>query len=287
MGLTDVIADSFEIVKRYPSIVLPFLIIFIIGAIAIVLFALSMSGANLMAQLQSSSSTISAIWILIPGLVILVIVFAIVFLLLGGIYIDVAVQGFTKKPSLGEALGVSSDRFWSMLAYGIITGAVYILVFIVLALLLLGPALLTNVNSMLHSTTGSTAASAPMIRQVMHLSLSFRIFALVLAIVYCVLYLFFWLGPAFVVAGKLGPIDALKKSVEVGKKKFWPVLGTLLLLLIISLAFGLITDILAIIPILGVVIVFILYLFFYSFMLLIPTVFYLEYVKKTKPNFRK
>ncbi|MDE1860171.1 MAG: hypothetical protein KGH72_00450 [Candidatus Micrarchaeota archaeon] len=320
MSVFDVVWDAFNILKNYPVVIVPYLILiglsFIVGLIlAVAIFAsvaqqfhsgnaLFHSG-NMMANLTQNytlnatnssfnstfagtaagrmamESLLQDLWVLLPSLIIVVLIFYVIGVFINIMYIDMAAQAFAKKPVLGAAFDTAVARFLSVLGLSLIYLAVYLIVFGILALLLFGTQISAITNLM--SSAGSGANTGQWV-PLLVTGVVFVILALVIGIILGILL---YNGYAVAVLERLGPVDAFKKSIDIGRKRFWNILGLFALIILITLGYIAVYFLISLIPVIGSIIDIVLSIVFGVWSTMLPATFYMEYVKGTRPKFSK
>lgn len=267
MSITGVVSDSFNIIKKNPVVLLPylaFLVIVVIGALALGLGLVhqvsSMSGLGILARSAFSTAMVPALLhilvSILPSLAIFIIILCLIALLFIGAYLSMAKQIYSKKPvSMGDAFSESASRYWSLLGAFI----VYMLIIGVITGVLGGIAYLASFSNLL---------------AVVFLAVIWIILVIIAEI------FLFQAYPLIIFEGK-GALEAVKGSISIGEKNFWTILGIYVIMVILSFIIG----IFRIIPILGGIIGLIGSWILATMGFFIPAVFYYTYVYKgNKPK---
>lgn len=297
-SLSSVIGDSFEIMKKNPVIIVPYLVLYVLLFIFAIIFFVALFvpllghiplnnthnfsanfnstfGINSANKTNSTAAMGAIILNELPALFLIGII-AVVFLLvaavfLEGMMISFAMQGLKGKISLEEAFGVARNRFWSLLGFTLLYGVIEIIIVTIVIVVLFSVGVFAGTTS---TTTSSSGSALQVLAGVGLLIIGVIVVLVILSIL-------FFLGNVLVVVDNLGAIQAFQKSIDYGKKMAGTILVLIILLALINAGFSVVSFILtSVLSFVGSIIEVVLSLFVSSWLAMVPAVFYLEYVKK-------
>ena len=279
MGIGAVFTKTFDVLKKNPKIILPYLLFTAIIGVAAVYFSLSLVNSYSTGLGSASPGYASAALDVLAGLVplILVIMLVSVFVapFLCGMYIDMADQGYRGgKVLLKKAYGTAKANYLNMLLAGLAVGVFWVVAVAVLAIVFALPAAAFG----LHFATGLWIVLGVLV----------SIIALVLLSIYL-----FEVYTVLIIEGR-GPIDAIKRSVDIGKNNTGSIFGVLAITCVIGVCFAIVDSLIIIaleflltigigkgFGIAGAEMVnFILSAAFSSWLALFPVGFYKEFISK-------
>ncbi len=268
MGIWDLLGESFDILKSNLSIfVLPILtaiaiLVFIVCEVALAFFIL---GINVLGEAFPGISGILSSSGLIPFLVIsaiLVVLLIVCMLIISGAYVVIANQSKKKEiVSVKNALRKAYSRVWSLFGAGVIM----FLMEIVPVLLVIGlPIYYLIVNPT------AIASSTFVFAIIFVISVAWIIFTSILM----------YQAYVVVLLENKNALDAVNRSIEIGKNNIWEIFAALAITYIVSAVLSLLN----IIPIIG----YILYVLFVTpFVAMMPTIFYFDYVNSVDAKKKK
>ena len=264
MGIGDALGYGLSLIRRQPKILVPVLIqlamlVALGGLVYLSLSSMLKGGALSLLSLTSMTSVFAALAGALIVLVVGVIIYYLISVLLIAMFIDLARQGYSGNISLGNAFKVAKKRYAAFFAAGILAAIIIGILQFVLQIII------------------TYAAS----------SVAFLggLIALVVSVVFfVVVFLFYEISVAVVIENN-GPIDAIKRSIEIVKMHFLELIAILVVVAIIGYGFlvGLPGIIFLLSPtalIIPAVIVFvILLLFLTTWSMSLPVAYYHNYVK--------
>ena len=238
MEITDVFGNALEILKRNPKAIVPYaLFSLLVGGMALIYIfsGLSGLGINLVGYPATLTTNITNAAELLPFLKS--VVFFAFFLsiisffikpVLTGLYISAADRGYVSKaPSLSAAFKVAKKRYLSLLATELLIILIFAATFAILAAIFLLPMILFG-------THASTAI--------------WLILGIILLVIFLVLLeMFLYQAYVVVILENLGAVQAIKKSIEIGKKNLLKIFIVFLISAIILSLYGVLISVLQII----------------------------------------
>lgn len=221
MGISSVLGKSFGILKANPKIILPYFVLTAVIGIISVYLSLSLAsaatgyGVNTVSSFFSLALGTLVKLVLLLILIIVLVVFAIPLLI--SMYIDIADQGHKKKTvSLERAFGVAKSNYLNTLLLSILITIIWIIVSAVLGAVFVAPViLLGGLGTVLWLILGLIVSLVVLV------ALSIYLFE-----AYTVLIL-----------ERLGPVSAIKRSLEIGKQKLGLLFRVFLLLFLVAIVF--------------------------------------------------
>lgn len=258
MGIGSTLLYGFGLIKRYPKVMLPAVVNSLIG-VTISLLTVATTANATAVQLSS------LLW-----LIALAIVAFFVGIVIEGMYISIAEQGYGKNVSLSKALEITKEKYLSLfgtsLLVGVIIGAFAIVLALVTTLAIVG-------------VVGASVASAGAAGALPEVGAAVLV-VLIVAVIFSVL--FFEAAPVVILENKT-TIAALQRGWEIGTKNFWSILAVLIPALLVIGAFYVVFD-LGVASILGTVagsvVFYLVSIFTTAWYSTIPIAFYHEYVLK-------
>lgn len=279
MGISSIFGKSFGILKANPKIILPYFIFTALIGILSIYISLHLAGAATGAGVNTMQSffglALTTLGRLVPLLVLIIVLAVIVTPLLVGMYINMADQGYQKKAvSLGRAFGVAKKNYFNMLLLSIFVMIIWIGVLALLGMVFVFPAIIMGgvVGRVLWLIVG----------------------VIVSIVVLVVLTLYLYEAYVVLILEKLAPTGAVSRSFQIGRQKLGLLFKILLLTILVAVVF-VILDIIVVYAIqasiglsghklLGLGIAqtlnFLLGSAFDSWLMMIPVIFYKEYVVK-------
>lgn len=289
MGISEIFGDSFGVVRDNPIILLPFFLFTVLitivsvglaGVLLIGLGAGSLSGISSLFT-TGATPTMSTLLSLLPALLTFIGIIALIAYLVGvlvtGLYIAIAEQGFKKQRiSLNSAFNVAKSAYLRLLGANLLYLIILIIVSLIFAGLFAGAAL-THVRAII--------------------LLAGFLLLIIAIVVFVAIALLIYQMNTVVILEKRAPVDAVKRSIAIGKSKWVTILGVVVVAAIIGIIVSLISDgVGALIgflfslasPLLGsgirTIIVLAIDAFLSSWLALVPVFFYHEYVAKGQRN---
>lgn len=238
LGIGDTLDAAFRLLKFNP--VAYFIFPLIMGLIVGVFSAVSellWGESSVATPMGSALEEISAI--AAPSTIITVILSVIVqiFVTIVGTRVTIASvrgQKITLKESFALMRYRAGTTFARVLGFNAIIGAIFsavVIVFIVIAALAAGPAILSMTDSSTVDTDSFPIATLGILLLIL---IVFMLFYLAML----VFYLRFALAPSAIVAEDIGPIRAIRRSWELTKGSFGYLIGTVLVVTLISGVIG-------------------------------------------------
>jgi hypothetical protein len=294
MSITDVFSKTFNILKDNPKIVLPNLIFTsLIGGLVLYsvfsllsgVYGISILGSHAVQagvhQTRSVSEVLALITHIIPIIIFVYLIALFVNPLLNGMYINIADQGYRKgKISLSTAFSTIRRSYFSLFATELLITIVWIVVLLVFAVVFLLPTIGTG--GLLH---------------LLWLIAGCLIFLALSIFIGICLYESY----AIVVIERIGAINAVRKSIEIGKQNLGSIfkifLVTPVIVLVYSVFIGMLQTALEFVfsirsdvffgTIIAQIINFVLNSGLGAWIAMIPAGFYFDYVKKARSRKRK
>ncbi|MDE1851298.1 MAG: hypothetical protein KGH69_01240 [Candidatus Micrarchaeota archaeon] len=267
--------------KANPKIILPYFVFTALVGMLSIYFSLSLAGSVKGAGVNTIASFVSVLLVMLvrlaPLLISVTILGILVTPLIVGMYIDIADQGCQKKTvSLRKAFEVAKSNYSNMFLLSILVTIIWIVVFAVLGVVFALPAL------MMGAGTGGI--------------LLLIVGAIVSIVVLAVLSIYLYEAYAVVVLERLGPIRAVRRSLQIGRQKLGLLFKVLVLTVLVAIGFviadGILVGVVEVVLGLsghswlglgiGQTLNFLFSSAFSAWIIMIPVVFYKEYVGKGK-----
>lgn len=272
MGATlDLLGNAYDILKNNPKIIVPYLIISVFTAI-------------LQNLIPNSGFGSGALGLGVAFSVVAIVIFGylIVFVLqifLTGFYVSIADQGYKKETiSFDKAFAVAKQNFVRILLTYLLLFVIAVIVAIVLIAIFLAPLFALGLFS--GSSSSSTGlAGAGIIVILFGLAL-----IIIIPLTILITILLYQLYPALVLE-TLGPVNAIKRSIAIGRNNMVPILLVFLATAAVGFLFAIIPYLIAVgISLLnqlaGSILSGIVQSIVVSWSSLIPVLFYYNYVAK-------
>ncbi len=232
MSITDIFGESFDTIWKYPKAILPYLVMELVISLLVIIAVFELAGMAVATGIISAS-----FWALIIGIIAMSFVIGMFITpLFYGVYTNIEVQKLKKKRfSLRAAYNSTKARYGTLFWAGLANLAIYLVIVIVFAGLLLGyigangPVLAAL--GAVHAGTAHTSALRPLATLAGFLLLWAVLLILCTGI--AAVFLFQYV-PIAILEGR-GALDSIKRSFEVGRKNFWSILGALVIYMIIVL----------------------------------------------------
>ena len=226
-SVENAIVDSFDLVKEnYLKFLVIYLLIGAVSVVVVLVFAvivlLGLAGGL---ALGNIGLIIGAIGV---GLIVLLFMAP----LWAGTYYSMVFQGLdAKRVSIFDAFGAARGRYFSLLLTMFLQIVIYIVVFGVILSPLAGPVL-----ALINNGSGTSVASA-LAGQLLKLLLIGTLVFVGLLIASLVLVPLLYEATALVMIEGLGGVDAIKRSIEIGRENFWKIVW---LMIVFGFAIGMI-----------------------------------------------
>ncbi len=212
-SVENAVADSFEVVKEN---YLKFLLIYLfMGAVSIV--------AVLVFVVLIFLGLVGGLTLGNIGLIVAAVVVGLIILLLMspfwvGVYYSMVFQGLdAKRISIFDAMGVARGRYFSLLLVMFLQVVIYLVIFGLILSPLIGP-VLGLINS-----GGSASIASAIMGQIIKLLLIGTLVFVGLMIAALVLLPLLYEATALVMIEGLGGVDAIRRSIEIGRENFWKI----------------------------------------------------------------
>lgn len=275
MSITETISNMFSAIKAHPKFMIPELILVVLGTVVgiVAAIAIILGAGGLHSSALGSSSTLKLVVSLLPIIIIAAIIFFLIVIFFLGWQILLCSKWEDKKVSLSVTMGMVSKRYPSLLAYEVIVLLVGIVVLLIFGL----PLLSALYNSVwIPHTQGVKIAQGT----ILGLIGEFAILGILGLIAYVIIAVLFLFGPPIVMLENSSAIEAIKKSISIGKKNFLGILAFLIVNVIVIGVMEIITALIGIIPILGQIISILFGIFISTYATMIPTMYYITDYKK-------
>lgn len=281
MTVVDVLTDTYTILKNNLIVIVPNLLFIVLAGVFLAVILVALFSLGLVSGPQQSANPI------VTALGVLLIIFFVVYLLAALfvqlMYISMGLSAFKKKISLNDAFGAAKKSFFRALGVAVIYAILYGVILLLLYLLLLhgklAPLISTVASNSTNSSINSTASGHILSSPAIQLFVLLFTFALLFAAISVLISPFLYLATTFVVAEGLGPVDAIRKSIETGKRMYLSLLGLVVLSVVLITVISFIVDI---IPYIGILLNIVVSLFTSAWSSMLAPVFYQEYIKKLK-----
>ena len=212
-SVENAVADSFEVVKEnYLKFLLIYLFMGAVSIVAVLVFVvlifLGLVGGLALGNI---------------GLIVAAVVVGLIILLLMspfwvGVYYSMVFQGLdAKRISIFDAMGVARGRYFSLLLVMFLQVVIYLVIFGLILSPLIGP-VLGLINS-----GGSASIASAIMGQIIKLLLIGTLVFVGLMIAALVLLPLLYEATALVMIEGLGGIDAIRRSIEIGRENFWKI----------------------------------------------------------------
>lgn len=283
MSLTVPLKNGYNVLVKQPKIVVPIVVFSIlIGVIGAVIGVLIVASA--FAGVHGTPSISNIISAVVPVFVLVLLLGLIGGALLSGMYISIAAQSLKGRVLLNTAWNVAKGKFIQLAILSVMVAVIYIVIIGILALVTGLPGSIGALIQLFqNSIAASSSGSMPGISAFIPLIFGFLRFFLLLFIISLILGVLLYMSPVLVVIENRSAIDALVKSIDLGKKKFLTILAFHIVVGIIT---GVVIFVVAAfslaVPIIGWLIRLILDLFFGAWAAVLPTLFYFEYFSGKK-----
>ena len=212
-SVENAVADSFEVVKdNYLKFLLIYLFMGAVSIVAVLVFVvlifLGLVGGLALGNI---------------GLIVAAVVVGLIILLLMspfwvGVYYSMVFQGLdAKRVSIFDAMGVARGRYFSLLLVMFLQVVIYLVIFGLILSPLIGP-VLGLINS-----GGSASIASAIMGQIIKLLLIGTLVFVGLMIAALVLLPLLYEATALVMIEGLGGVDAIRRSIEIGRENFWKI----------------------------------------------------------------
>ena len=226
-SVENVIVDSFELVKEnYPKFILIYLLIGAVSVVVVLVFAalvlLGFAGGLALGNIELIVGTV------VVGLIILFLMAP----LWAGAYYSMVLQELdSKRVSIFDAIGTAKASYLNLLLTMFLQGVIYLVVFGAILLPLVWPVL-----ALINNGVG-TSISQALAGQLLRLLLIGILVFVGLLIAALVLVPLLYEATALVVLEGLNGVDAVRRSIEIGRENFWKIVW---LMTVFGLAVGMI-----------------------------------------------
>ena len=212
-SVENAVMDSFEVVKdNYLKFLLIYLFMGVVSVVVVLVFAvivfLGLSGGLSLGNIWLIAVTVAA------GLIILLLMSP----LWAGAYYSMVLQGLgAKRVSIFDALGAARRRYSSLLLVMFLQMVIYLVIFGAILSPLIGPVF------GLMKVSGSTSIASAIAGQILKLLLIGTLVFVGLLIGALVLVPLLYEATALVMIEDLGGVDAIRRSIEIGRENFWKI----------------------------------------------------------------
>lgn len=278
MKVSRIFENAFGILKANPKIILPFFILMLLIGVLSVYLSFSLSNAATSAGINTVHAFFSMV-LTNPGAVLLLMLIIIIGVFVSPLpvtmYISIADQSYEKATvSLARAFAVAKKNYSNMLFL-----SVFIMIFWMGVL-----ALLAAVFALPAVITGAGVGTV----------LWILIGVVVSLVVLVVLTLCFYEASTVLILEKLAPVDAVSRSFQIGTKRLKLLFKILLFTILVTVVF-IVLDVVVVYAVHAIVglsghkqlglwvaelVNFLLVSAFDSSIMMVPVVFYKEYVEK-------
>ena len=222
MGVTDLFGSSFEVLRKYPRLVLPQLV-FALVLSAVVTLLVGPLPKSAQGRLLASAVTVG----LIVQFAIILVAALLIGLFLTAFYLSIGDQsGSGCAISVGDAVSNAKSKYVRLFLAELVVGIVAAVVF--------GIIILGVVAIIASSASGGVSGSSALLLA--------AFIGVVFLLVIAVLEIFIYMVSANVVVGGSAPLAAISASISFGKSNALLVLGIVLLAVVISLVFSLVES---------------------------------------------
>ncbi len=274
MDISAIIFDPLKALLSKPSLLLPmimFILVFTFVLVGLVFGSVQNPAIGLPVHVPVSTGGLSTI-VLVLALIVIIAALLIV-PLLNGIYIVLSSQLRTgKQLSLNAAIARSKQKYMSLLGADFLAGLIEIAV--------IGGLYAIGYGILLLSLG------------ILGILLLLIVVLLMIAALFTLTIIFFQINAVIIIEDKRA-VEGIKRSIEIGKKNPWSIIGTVLLLIVLdfvlSLVLGFIVEILSLpFMLAGVLAVMVIYLILTgiidgvlaAWFAMVPGTFYYSYVAK-------
>ncbi len=278
IALEKVVGDSFNSIIKNPRSLAPttiyyvailvfafiFVLVLFIGSIGTAISSYIAAPSNhLMSQIGLLTSTSLLSTVVVAAAIIFFIVIYLPSVLLSGLFLAMGSQMANKKRlSITDAFKTARSRYIPLLAAGIIST----LCFLIIAGVFVGLGLLIMAASL--STVSTILLLIPLV-----------IAAVIVLVIYAV---YFFQLNAVIIIEDVGAIQGIRRSFEIASRTRLWIFILLIILAVISGILGIASTVLAIIPLAGAILAFIISVFTTTWFGIIPAYFY--YIVQKAPG---
>lgn len=237
MTLTGMLSDSFYTIWNYPKAILPYLLVeLLLTALILPIYLWLVPGAALHAGHAITSILGAVIGIIAISFVVGIFITPLFY----GMYTNLEIQKLKKASlSLNTAYNAAKSRYWSLVWAGFLSTLIYLVIVLLFVVLILAFAVLFAHASLATAVTSSLGHFANIIG-----AMILWVILLVACLVIAAVLLFQWV-PALMVE-KIGGAEAIKRSISIGKRNFWDILGLFVIFYIIVLAVYLVAGLISV-----------------------------------------
>ena len=217
-SVENTIMDSFELVKEnYAKFLLVYLVMIVVSILVLLVFAaFILLGAGGSAVLGSTAPILGAVLL---GIIVLFLVSPIWV----GTYYSMALQGLgNKRISIYDAIGTTKKRYVDLLLVIFLQIIIYVIVYAIIFYPIIGPVL-----AFVHGYGGLVAGGSPVLGSLLKLAvLGVLILIAALIATFILMPLLYEAVPLVLLEG-LGGVDAVRRSIALGRKNFWKIVWLL------------------------------------------------------------
>ena len=212
-SVENAVADSFEVVKdNYLKFLLIYLFMGAVSIVAVLVFVVLIF-LGLVGGL-----TLGNIGLIVAAVVVGLIILLLMSPFWVGVYYSMVFQGLdAKRVSIFDAMGVARGRYFSLLLVMFLQVVIYLVIFGLILSPLIGP-VLGLINS-----GGSASIASAIMGQIIKLLLIGTLVFVGLMIAALVLLPLLYEATALVMIEGLGGVDAIRRSIEIGRENFWKI----------------------------------------------------------------
>ena len=212
-SVENAVADSFEVVKdNYLKFLLIYLFMGAVSIVAVLVFVVLIF-LGLVGGL-----TLGNIGLIVAAVVVGLIILLLMSPFWVGVYYSMVFQGLdAKRISIFDAMGVARGRYFSLLLVMFLQVVIYLVIFGLILSPLIGP-VLGLINS-----GGSASIASAIMGQIIKLLLIGTLVFVGLMIAALVLLPLLYEATALVMIEGLGGVDAIRRSIEIGRENFWKI----------------------------------------------------------------
>ena len=212
-SVENAVADSFEVVKEnYLKFLLIYLFMGAVSIVAVLVFVVLIF-LGLVGGL-----TLGNIGLIVAAAVVGLIILLLMSPFWVGVYYSMVFQGLdAKRVSIFDAMGVARGRYFSLLLVMFLQVVIYLVIFGLILSPLIGP-VLGLINS-----GGSASIASAVMGQIIKLLLIGTLVFVGLMIAALVLLPLLYEATALVMIEGLGGVDAIRRSIEIGRENFWKI----------------------------------------------------------------
>ena len=212
-SVENAVADSFEVVKdNYLKFLLIYLFMGAVSIVAVLVFVVLIF-LGLVGGL-----TLGNIGLIVAAAVVGLIILLLMSPFWVGVYYSMVFQGLdAKRVSIFDAMGAARGRYFSLLLVMFLQVVIYLVIFGLILSPLIGP-VLGLINS-----GGSASIASAIMGQIIKLLLIGTLVFVGLMIAALVLLPLLYEATALVMIEGLGGVDAIRRSIEIGRENFWKI----------------------------------------------------------------